>query len=502
MYNTLTSAKAITPEDPRYGSLIARSRNTRFVGQPDRIYVPSSAEEVRQIVETAVREKSRLAIRGGGHGLESLVDNPVVRTLVDLSRIDDVQYDTEQQAFSVGAGALAGSVYRSLYLGWGVAIPAGTCASVGLGGYVLGGGFGALCRKHGLIVDHLQAIEAVVVDSTGKAETVKATCASDDPAHDLWWAHTGAGGGNYGIVTRYWFRSPEATGYNPSLQLPTPPERTLLGSVVWPWESMTERAFTRIVRNHGEWHLAESQDESAYDTLYSGLYLNQRSVGQMVLNAQIDAGEPGSQGFLEEYFAAISNGTGISPHIQYQTLPWLQLTQRDVENRGTLTRSKSKGAYLRVPYTDEQAQTMYRYLSDINYNGHTTVVQFSYGKKINVVGPTATAVAQRDSILKAYTGTYWEDPAEDDKHIQRTRKLYRDMHSATGGVPIPDASTDGSYINYPDVDLADPRWNTSGVPWHSLYFKENYSRLQQMKAEWDPLNIFRHALSVRTGPAI
>ncbi|WP_119080931.1 BBE domain-containing protein [Chitinophaga alhagiae] len=54
-------------------------------------------------------------------------------------------------------------------------------------------------------------------------------------------------------------------------------------------------------------------------------------------------------------------------------------------------------------------------------------------------------------------------------------------------------------INHPDTDLADPAWNQSGVPWHTLYYKENYARLQQVKRNWDPLNVFHHALSIRAG---
>jgi FAD/FMN-containing dehydrogenase len=54
-------------------------------------------------------------------------------------------------------------------------------------------------------------------------------------------------------------------------------------------------------------------------------------------------------------------------------------------------------------------------------------------------------------------------------------------------------------INHPDVDLADPEWNTSGVPWHTLYYKDNYPRLQRIKSLWDPRNVFHHALSIRPG---
>ncbi len=47
---------------------------------------------------------------------------------------------------------------------------------------------------------------------------------------------------------------------------------------------------------------------------------------------------------------------------------------------------------------------------------------------------------------------------------------------------------DGCYVNYPDVDLID---------WPALYYKENYARLQQVKARWDPLNVFNYSQSIR-----
>jgi FAD/FMN-containing dehydrogenase len=37
------------------------------------------------------------------------------------------------------------------------------------------------------------------------------------------------------------------------------------------------------------------------------------------------------------------------------------------------------------------------------------------------------------------------------------------------------------------------------MPWQTLYYKENYPRLQRIKAQWDPRDVFRHALSIRVG---
>ncbi|NEE60008.1 hypothetical protein G3M55_87730, partial [Streptomyces sp. SID8455] len=42
----------------------------------------------------------------------------------------------------------------------------------------------------------------------------------------------------------------------------------------------------------------------------------------------------------------------------------------------------------------------------------------------------------------------------------------------------------------------DPAYNSSGVSFHELYHKDNYPRLQRVKAAWDPRNFFRHPQSV------
>jgi aclacinomycin oxidase len=88
------------------------------------------------------------------------------------------------------------------------------------------------------------------------------------------------------------------------------------------------------------------------------------------------------------------------------------------------------------------------------------------------------------------------NPQDDARNLAWVRAFYRDLFADTGGVPVPGGVSDGAFINHPDVDLADPEWNTSGVPWHTLYYKDNYPRLQRIKARWDPRNVFHHALSI------
>lgn len=109
-----------------------------------------------------------------------------------------------------------------------------------------------------------------------------------------------------------------------------------------------------------------------------------------------------------------------------------------------------------------------------------------YGGQVGAVPSGATAVAQRDVVMKAVYYTVWTDESDDAANLTWIREFYRDVYADTGGVPVPNQVSNGSYINYPDNDLADPEWNTSGVPWHTLYYKDNYPRLQQVKAPLGP----------------
>ena len=122
----------------------------------------------------------------------------------------------------------------------------------------------------------------------------------------------------------------------------------------------------------------------------------------------------------------------------------------------------------------------------------------TYGGKTNTVAPDATASAQRESILTMSCSAGWQAPQDEARSLAWVRQFYRDVFSDTGGVPVPGEVANGALINHPDVDLADPEWNSSVAPWHTLYYKDNYPRLQRIKARWDPLNVFRHALSIRS----
>ncbi|WP_316763806.1 FAD-dependent oxidoreductase [Streptomyces herbicida] len=509
-------AVTVLPGDPRYADLVV-GNNTRWVARPDSVRLVRTTKQVVRAVQEAVDGNKRISVRSGGHCYTDFVFNSEVRVVIDTSLLDTVAYDEKLKAFEVGAGSTLLHVYDSLFKGWGVTVPGGMCYSVGAGGHFSGGGYGMLSRRHGLTVDHLYAVEVVVVDAKGKARSVVATREADDPNRDLWWAHTGGGGGNFGVITRYWFRSPGATGTDPSSLLPKPPKEVLVSAIALPWSELDKDSFTSLVQKFGAWHEKNRSAESAAASLCSFLMMNHRANGSIGLLTQIDATVPNAQKVLDDFLTEVTSSLsdaavrpmsesvgelGALPDLfTPQRLPWLHSVKLLGASNPTLTnptlRGHHKSAYLRRNVTAAQATAMYRHLTRTDHqNPQSMVVLLSYGGKINTVGSGDTASAQRDSLFKGLFQSFWSSSTDDDANIGWVRDVYGEVFSTTGGYPVPGAATDGCYVNYPDADITDTKVNTTGVPWHTLYYKDNYPRLQRVKAAYDPRNTFRHSQSI------
>ncbi|HUQ15013.1 MAG TPA: FAD-binding oxidoreductase [Gemmatimonadales bacterium] len=502
--NTRIASIRIGPGDPRYLAVVAKRFNKRFGASPDYVRLVSSTDEVVAAVEDAVREGRRLAVTSGGHCLEGFVSDPEVRVIIDVSPMKRVYYDAEMGAVAVEAGATVGDTFRELFETWGVVIPLGEYPAIGMDGHVAGGAFGFLCRQLGLAADDLYAVEVVTVDEGGRASSVVATREASDPHRDLWWAHTGGGGGNFGVVTRYWFRSPAASGENPARLLPSAPESTTTFKVEWSWNGIDQPSFLRLLRNHGIWCERHSDADSPYASLWTLLEIHRKQFGKIIVRGVSTAGADAERQ-VDDHLAALGEGIGAPkwPGAGTDVLARVRPEPAPPDLFAAPPGGVSvqvKDALLKKRFTDRQIGVAYDYLTRTDHDVKGGMLGLAtYGGQINIVAPDATASAQRDSILDIACTTGWLDPREEAKNLAWVRAFYRDLFAESGGVPVPGEEYDGAFINHPDTDLADPALNTSGVPWHTLYYKASYPHLQRIKARWDPQNVFRHALSIRVG---
>lgn len=314
-----------------------------------------------------------------------------------------------------------------------------------------------------------------------------------------------AGAVNFGVITRYWLRSREATGADPSLSLPRPPREVLIATNFVPWAGLDETRFTNLIRNLGTWYEHNSDPSSPYTALSGLMFVEPVTRPGIGMLTQVDATVPNAVQLLNDYLTAVTANTGVTGPFPYRRLPWFASTETiDTSNPTVMTnstlRDAVKSVYLRRSFTDEQIAAIYQVMTRPDYVNPTggAILQLgaNSGGRMNAVPTSDTAVFQRDSAFYALYQNYWVDPAEDDLHIGWLRDLYHGTFADTGGYPVPSDRYQGCYINAPDLDIIDPAFNQSGVPWYTFYYGDNYARLQHVKACWDPTNFFRHSLSV------
>ncbi|HMC22386.1 MAG TPA: BBE domain-containing protein, partial [Thermoanaerobaculia bacterium] len=399
------------------------------------------------------------------------------------------------------AGATVGETFRALFETWGVMIPLGEYPQIGMGGHVVGGAFGFLCRQLGLAADYLYAVEVVTVDEGGRASSVVATREKSDPNHDLWWAHTGAGGGNFGVVTRYWFRSLNASGDDLARLLPRAPESITTFKAEWPWSDIDRSSFLRLLTNHGIWCEQNSDADSPNASLWTLLELHRKQFGKIIVRGVSTAGAAAERQ-VNDHLVALTEGVSAPNGRELARMSWLEFALNPFPDLFATPPGgvsvKVKDALLKKRFTDRQISVAYDYLTRTDHDVMGGMLGLAtYGGRINTVAPDATASPQRASILDTACSTGWIDSREEAKNLKWVRAIYRDLFAESGGVPVPGDAYDGALINHPDTDLANPDLNTSGVSWHSLYYQGNYPRLQRIKARWDPRNVFRHELSIR-----
>jgi len=483
----------VTPDDSRYPTLV-RGFNQRWVGRPQYVQVVGSAQQVVEAVRDCLDRGLRPTVRSGGHCYEGWVSlNDGV--IIDVSSMHAAGWDAENRWYYMESGCTNWDLYDQLYRQYNVTLPAGSCYSVGAGGHICGGGYGLLSRLHGLTVDWLYGVEVVHVTADRQVKLVRVTKDSTDPAElDLLWGHTGGGGGNFGVITRYLFK-----------ELPEAPAEAWLASLSWEWSELLDHPdqFFQILANYGRFFEQHSGVGSPYSSLFALLHLTRKAAEQVTLTVQ-NAGS--DRGPLDDFLAAMQTGLDqtrvriVAPrvpvgwhHLVARTtdarkMPWLEATQT-LNGSGANQRGKYKSAYMKKGFPESQYETIWKWLTIENdrypANSQALLQVDSYGCQVNAVAPDATAVPQRSSILKLQYQTYWTEPAQDQVNLNWINDFYQEMYGDRG--PWPDETFDGCYVNYCDSDLRD---------WRYLYYKENYRRLQKVKGEWDRLNVFHHGQSI------
>lgn len=195
-----------TPGAADYERSVAANNLLYRFTRPLCVVQPETVAQVREVVRLAKAKGVLVTVKNGGHSYSGS-SFPRDGVLVDIKRMNKVrieQTDPENDStmsMVMEGGALWGNAYRALineaYDGF--VLNGGRCPTVGVSGFMLGGGLGPFSRSLGMGVDSL--LEVTLVTADGRVVTVSHTDHPDSDEGMLFWALSGAGGGNFGIVT-------------------------------------------------------------------------------------------------------------------------------------------------------------------------------------------------------------------------------------------------------------------------------------------------------------
>ena len=506
------SPVTIESQDPRFDAL-KRGRNFRFPATDSdtasRILLCSNAAETAEGLQRVVAAGLRPTVRSGNHCYEDFVVNNPHGAIIDLSLHNTIDSGPSGRSIRIAPGATLGEVYAGLYKRYLLTIPGGTCATVGSGGHISGGGYGLLSRLYGLTCDWITGVDILTVDVNGKVVEHQT-----DKSHnaDLFRACRGAGGGNFGVITNFYFD-----------KLPPAPREVAETSMSIPWASLDEAKFTKFLIAYGDYWEGRAKDRDTWG-LFTILDISPANGGNGRVGMGVQFCNPDGTAsdltVLHEFFGRFAEfnpvfgqrgGGGGGPRrdappvagLQDPNMatrrPWIDATVGGGGGGGQ--RAKYKSAYMKQSFTPSECSAIYRFMNspDLNQGGGILAID-SYGGAINNPDRVLdTSIAQRSSIMKLQYLCYWRDEKQDASRI----KFMDDFYTAVyGGPQVPDEYKgtpfgpryQGCYMNYPDVDM------TRYSHWPQLFYGDGdlYPFLQRVKKQYDPNNIFHSSMSVRT----
>ena len=428
--------------------------NAMIDRRPALIVRCAGTADVRASLAYARDHQLRLAVRGGGHNIagSALCDDGLV---IDLSRMKSVQVDPVRRRAWVEGGATLRDFDHEAQA-YGLATPLGINSTTGVAGLTLGGGFGWLSRTLGLAADNLLSAEMVTADA-GRLQV----SATEHP--DLFWAIRG-GGGNFGVVTRFEF----------ALH-PVGPQITA-GLIVYPFAQAQS-----VLQQYRDAVATMAPDLTVWTVLRKAPplpFLPPQVHGQDVLVLPVFSPSPSDA--VDAAIARIAKlGEPLGMHVGPMPYAAWQQIFDPMLTPGARNYWKSHNF---TQLSDGAIDVVLRYASDLP-TPQCEIFLGLLGGQAGAPPPQATAYPHRDALYVMNVHTRWEDPADDERCIAWARAFFADATPyASGGV----------YVNFMPQDEGERTSDAYGA---------NYARLAQIKAAYDPDNLFRTNQNIRPASA-
>jgi FAD/FMN-containing dehydrogenase len=424
------------PGEPKYEQL-RKGYAAKFDAHPLLVVHPVSPKDIQATLSFASANHLSVAVRCGGHSYAgySTCEGGLV---LDMSGFRSMAIAADKSSARLGGGMLCGAVEIETAKA-GVATVLGQCPSVGIGGFLLGGGVGPLMSKYGLGCDNVVAAELVLAD--GRA--VKAS-AHENP--DLYWAIRG-GGGNFGIVTEF-----EVALH--------PVSKVFAGDITL--ESADPRDFLRAFREF----IPTAPDELTLIALLSG---GPNRKPQM----EIQACYVGDEGRGEKVLAPLRHHRAVV-HDTVQSRPYLELEQMVPADIPPSYHEHCGGFF--AEFDDTRIEILASAFSSAQFPVECFFLHL-HGA-VTGVPAAATAFPLRRDGIGCDIAVYWKPPDG-----QRAAREWIDALNTK--LPV---DADGAYVNAMDREGENSVRRAYGA---------NYARLQGLKTRYDPHNLFSLNQNIR-----
>ncbi len=458
----------IRPDNSQY-PVAHQLFNPRFDGiLPAAIASCVSLADVQTCLAFVQRFGLPFTPRSGGHSYAGY--STTTGLVVDITSMNAVKVNAGTGVATIGAGARLIDVYAALAQ-QGFSLPAGSCPTVGIAGLTLGGGVGVLDRKFGLTCDNL--LSAQIILANGRVLTCDASHHSD-----LFWALRGGGGGNFGVVTSFTFQAHAVSSLS-------------LFTLYWPWRSAAD-----VVAAWQNWA------PQAPDELWSNCVLQSTShkgSNPIVLVNGVYVGGVTPLSSLLQQLTRHIPAAPTSSYVSSASLLDTMLTEagcygKTVEQchlpsqnpQGQLVRGtfSVKSDYFTKPLPRSGINVLVSAVAQCQASsilGVNGIGLDAFGGAINRVPSEATAFVHRNALFSAQYSANWN--ASDPASVAAANQTWL---ANTWQAMRPYASG-GAYVNYIDPNLPN---------WQQAYYGANLPRLQQVKAIYDPGNLFHFAQSI------
>ncbi|XP_074362727.1 berberine bridge enzyme-like 8 [Apium graveolens] len=486
--NSSISEVIFTPDNSSCTNVLqATIQNLRFSStstpKPRVIVTPVDASQIQTVIFCSKKYGMEIRIRSGGHDFEGLsYVSQVPFVLLDMINLRSVDVDATRATAWVGAGATLGELYygisqKSNTLGFG----AGLWYSVGITGFISGGGYGMMRRKYGLAADNV--IDARMIDVNGKFLDRKSM------GEDLFWAIRGGGGSSFGVILSW------------KINLVPVPNLVTVFRVTRTLEQNATNIFHRFQVAAPQFpkdldircyissvlsNFSPRADKRTVSILFESLFLGRASTLLQVMQQNFP-----ELGLVKEDCSEVSwiQSTPFFSNLSVTTSPEILL------NRNALTKSPFKGTsdFVQQPIPINGLNGLWDILYKVAPTSATLQIT-PWGGRMYEISESAIPFPHRAGNLYMINMGVTLD-TDVTAGLQWIRSLYQYF------TPYVSKSPRGAYVNYNDLDFGvnNQRGKTTyavASRWGKKYLKNNFDRLIKVKSKVDPGNFFKHEQSI------